>query len=288
MEMNEGYITLACGHRRYLDYAINLALSIRRFDSSRPICLVHDEHLPLEAADLAHFDHHVLMETDPDYSGCANKLRLYEFSPYDKTFYIDSDCLIVKGDMDRHWRKFAGSGFNVAGGKRNSGHWYGFNLAEACSRLDLRYIVDMNSGAIYFTRPEGRIVFDTARQFYRQARETLGFVHQNRPGQLADEPFFGAAMGKLEIEPVRYSAEEGSIMISTLYARRLRVDLRGASGIEKPAGFYILNRFIAKSWVKHSPTIVHFIGLKPKRSYESLTSELHAAKTLPAADMADA
>lgn len=278
MTISEGYLTLACGSRKYLDLAINLAASIRRWDSSRPICLVHDEYLPLTEQDRRLFDHCVLMESHPEFAGCANKLRLFDFSPYEKSFYIDSDCLVVKDDMDRHWRKFAGSGFNVAGGKSTSGHWYNFSIAEACARLNLKYIVQMNSGVIYFTREGGKPVFDEALRLYHEARDIVGSTHQKRADQLADEPFFGAAMGKLEIEPVSYNPEEGSIMITTLYARRLEVDLnRGTSRIEKPAGFYVLNRLFAKSWVKHSPTIVHFIALKPKKTYASLVSQLSRA-----------
>lgn len=275
MNTNEGYVTLACGSRKYLDLAINLTASIRRWDGSRPICLVHDEHLKLTAADRRVFDHCALMESDPDFVGCANKLRLFDFSPYEKSFYIDSDCLVVKPDMERHWKKFAGTGFNVAGGKRTSGHWYNFDIAEACSRLNIKYMVQMNAGVIYFTRDGGKPAFDEALRLYREARDVIGSAHQKRLDQLADEPFFGAAMGSLEIEPVGYAAEEGSIMITTLYARRLKVDLgRGMSQIEKPSGFYVLNRLFAKSWVKHSPTIVHFIALKPRKIYDSLVSEL--------------
>lgn len=76
MSADEGYLTLACGSRRYLGHAINLKLSFKRFDPSRPICSVHDEHLPQTAEDLRMSDDYKVMTDDPAYAGCVNKLRL--------------------------------------------------------------------------------------------------------------------------------------------------------------------------------------------------------------------
>ncbi len=66
-------------------------------------------------------------------------------------------------------------------------------------------------------------------------------------------------------------------MVTTLYARGCACDaVNGRSYLEKSKGFLFLNRFFSKGWVAHSPTVMHFIGLKPRRIYETAVRDLRA------------
>lgn len=272
----QGYITLALGHPRYYEMALNLALSLKWKDPIRPVCLVHDGALPSGVYEDI-FDNLVEMPPDSAFQGCANKLRLDQFSPYEETFYIDSDCLVVKADMDRHWNKFAGHAFNLAGDMASAGKWYDFDIAQVCEELAMPYIVRMNSGVMFFQKnAKAEELFKTARSLTNTAGSAIGCIHQGVAGQYADEPFFGVAMGQLGLRPITYTPEEGSLMITTWLAKGCAAELAGdISVLKKPDAHWLLNRFFAKSYTSHSPTIMHFISLKPKMLYTKLVAELH-------------
>lgn len=275
MENEAGYITLACGSDKYLQMAINLALSIKLNDRTKPVCLVHDEAIrPTPALERA-FDCFVLLPGRAGYAGCMNKIRLHESSPFGATMYVDADCIIVKNDMARHWARLAGNHFNLQGTKRTTGRWYNFEIEEACKKLGIPHIVEMNSGIFYFERgTEANGFFDLVNRLYREKRDILGCVHQQRVEQLADEPFLGAAMAMERIEPVDATREEAPIMITTLRARGSRFDpFQHVSAIEKGFGV-LVPRTLASTWIRYSPSIAHFVALRPRALYNKIANDL--------------
>jgi len=277
--MTQGYITLALGASKYYEMAINLAVSVKVFDSRRPISLIHDGSVDV-ARLIPHFDQLILIEPLEGFVGCANKLRLFPYSPYVETMFIDSDCLLVKPDMDRHWLRFSEDDFSIAGLRRTSGIYgnYGIDIAEACSRLGIPFLATGNSGVMYFRRTErAKAVFDRATDYFL-GDNALKVAHGTVSGQVADEPAFGAAMGAFGISPVDYTPEEGTVMTATWRARRTRANLdTGKILVEKPLGpFKLFGRFFPKEWITHSPTVLHFIGLKPTRLYDRLVNQMRA------------
>ena len=146
-----------------------------------------------------------------------------------------------------------------------------------CRRFDCPYVVVMNSGALYFEEnPAAERVFREVDWLYSYHRDELQRLHRNQPGQYADEPFFGVAMGKLGLAPIGIDEGAGSWMVTTWRARRCIVDIdAGVCSLEKPSGFWwpTQARF-AKGWVRHSPVFLHFIGLKPRRTYRRLAQQL--------------
>lgn len=112
---------------------------------------------------------------------------------------------------------------------------------------------------------------------YFEATDILRCTHQKRVGQYADEPFYAAAMGKVGILPVSYDPTEGSIMVTTWNAKNCQVALASnSSHLDKVSAFWVANRFLPRSYVAHSPTIMHFIGLKPDEVYGATSKELRA------------
>ncbi len=259
----QGYITIALGPQKYVDMAVNLAKSIRFFDPTRPICLIHDAHVILSDADRGVFDDLRLLTADPAYVGVANKIRIYDVSPYDETMYIDADCLLGRGDIDRHWQKAAKHYFTMTGEKAVSGTWNDLDIANICQNFSIPYVVRMNSGVLYFKKStETAAFFAKVNWLYHNHRTTISNIHQSRTNQYADEPLFGVAMGMFGLSPVEGSAAEGSWMVTTWRARRCRVDLAtGEWSLEKPKGYWfgIPLPILARGWIKHTPTIYHFI-----------------------------
>ncbi len=265
----QGYITLALDRDRYVDMALNLARSLKYFDPKRPRCIVinHKVSLPKEAASL--YDHVVTMEDLADYIGCMNKLRLYEVTPFEETLYIDADCMLVKNDIDRHWNQMVGNYFTMTGEKRNKGRWNSLDFETVCRTLNIPYVVQMNSGVFYFTKSaETEKFFARLHELFRDYRDLLSNIHQGRSGQYADEPFLGTAMGEFGLSPLAGTAEEGSLMVTTWRAKNCRFDpAKNLSRIDKPSRYWFGISHLPREWAQHSPSIAHFIALKPQKVY---------------------
>jgi hypothetical protein len=266
----QGYLTVALDFDRYLDMAINLAYSIRHFDKERPICLVHNDKVQLSDTAKKLFTHFVCLEPREGYLGCMNKILLDEVSPFDETMYIDADCLLVKPDIDRHWRQMAGSYFSMTGEKRQTGRWNNLDIDKVRQMFSIPHVVQMNSGVFYFRKGnETTRFFSRLRELFQDHRDLLSNIHQSRAGQYADEPFFGVAMSEFGIDPLGGTPDQGSLMVTTWHARNCMFQPEQAfSRIDKPRTYWFGIRHLPRHWVRHSPTIAHFIGLKPRSVYE--------------------
>ncbi|MEZ5825798.1 MAG: hypothetical protein R3C97_13980 [Geminicoccaceae bacterium] len=285
---SRGYLTTAFGSRKFFEMAVNLALSVRLNDPDRPVCLVHNasEEVPDDIARA--FDS---LTTFPDgaetvYAGTALKLLIDQVTPYRETFFVDSDCMILKKDMDRHWQKFGQSDFMICGEKRTRGHISSLDVQTMMKVANVDHIVDMNSGVIFLrSSPASTRLFETARELYRTRRETFTEIRARRGDGIGDQPFFGAAMAACGIDPISYEPGEGSLMVTTYRARNVDFDLdEPRSFLEKPTGFRMLNRFWAKSWVRHDTTIGHFVAGKPKRVYQTMSDRLRTIFNWPLYD----
>jgi hypothetical protein len=265
----QGYITLALDRQKYFDMAVNLARSIRYFDPKRPISVLINDGIvvPDDVRDL--FDQVIVMPATPDYMGCAYKLLVFDHAPYDETMFVDSDCLIARDDMDRHWRAASASYFCMTGDKATSGQWNRLDIAKAVAEFRLPYVVRMNSGVFYFRRNEqARAVFARMNELYAHHRDRISNTHQARAGQYADEPFFGMVMGQFQLEPINDPDGAGSWMATTWQAKDCAIDpARGVSSLKKPRRYLGHPALLTYSWAKLTPSIFHFISLQPKADY---------------------
>jgi hypothetical protein len=274
----EGYLTLAVGLQKYVELAVNLAMSLRIVDPKRSICLVHDDKVRLPPDADKYFDDFALMPEDPAYVGVMNKILLHHYSPYERTMFVDADCIMVRDTVDAYWNAFAGSGFNVLGGKVTRGHWGGHDARRVLRRFGAPFLVSMNSGVFYYERGQGaHRFFALVDDLYRKHAADISRIHQGRKDQYANEPILGLAMGLMEIEPQGIIPACGSLMVTTWRARRCCFDfVRGHASIEKPKGFY-LNlpiRPLARGWVLHHPIFAHFVGIEPLAAYRALADQV--------------
>lgn len=264
--------------QKYVELAVNLAMSVRIVDPERPICLVHDGQvrLPLDADKYS--DDFVLMEHDPTYVGVMNKILLHHHSPYDRTMFVDADCIMVRNTVNAYWNVFAGSGFSVLGNKLTGGSWGGHDVAQTLRRFGAPFLVSMNSGVFYYERGQvAQRFFALTDDLYRKHACHISSIHQERKDQYANEPILGLAMGLMEMEPQKIIPGCGSLMVTTWRGRRCRFDLaRRESRIEKPRGFLMNLPFrpLATGWVVHHPIFAHFVGVKPAALYRDLVDQV--------------
>ncbi len=274
--ISQGYVTMAYGQRRFFEMAVNLALSIRLNDSSRPVTLLYKDRSELPEEHAEFFSACRPFENPDGFSGVAIKLGVYEPSPYNETFFVDADCLIMKRDMDRHWEKFGAQDFAIAGDVVRSGSAYGCDVEKMMAAAGVDYFCDMNCGVLFFRKSDkAQMVFSHARALMEERHPDLIELRSRRNDGLSDQPYFAAAMARNGIQPVSYAPQEGTIMATTWQASDIEFDLaKGVSRLQKPTGFHLLGRFWAKGWVRHETSIAHFIELKPRKTYQQVSDRL--------------
>ncbi len=267
---SQGYITMAYGPRKFFEMAVNLALSVKRNDPKRPITLLYKDAAEMPDGVEQYFERCAPLENPHLYPGVTAKLAMYEPSPYAETLFIDADCLIMKRDMDRHWKKYGAQDFAISGDVVTSGSAYGCDVEKMMAATGAGYFIDMNSGVIFFRKSGlANKVFSNARKILAEGHADLAELRARRSDGLGDQPFFAAAMARNRVAPIAYTPEEGTIMATTWQARDIEFDMKNrVSRLKKPTGFRLLNRLWAKGWVQHETSIAHFIELKPLADYQ--------------------
>ena len=104
MSRSKGFVTIATGDKRYFEIARNLLYSYRQFCSiNYPFTIICDQ----ENEYTKEFDEVILL--DKAYCSYLDKLKLYDYLPYDDTIFIDADSLAY-GDLDKWWDIFSFAG----------------------------------------------------------------------------------------------------------------------------------------------------------------------------------
>lgn len=113
---SEGYVYTTYGHPRYLKHAIASVVSLRRYDSDRPVALACEEkHKKIleEKGISGLFDYiHVLPSERASIVGF--KHHLHEFMFFEKNIFLDSDIIWCK-DPDSLWKSFEPYAFTITG-----------------------------------------------------------------------------------------------------------------------------------------------------------------------------
>ena len=246
----KGYLTLALDKQKYVDMAINLSLSIKRVDQS-PVCLLINDKVKLPTKYESLFDYVITIPQNEDTSGCANKIFMFQHSPFEKTLFVDADCLMIGNDISFFWEVLEKYHFTVVGQKAKSGAWGRYmNISQICQKFDLPYVVRMNSGVIYFDKsPIAQKVASKLEAYYHNSRKEMTSHHRDVPGEYADEPLIGAAMGYYQLEPLPEVIEGKSLMMATYKGSHFNIDIS-----EEKCNFQ-------KGGKVYSPTICHFGGV---------------------------
>jgi hypothetical protein len=272
----QGYIIMALGPVRYVEMAVNLAMSIRLMDPSRRICLIHDAPVPPQFAPYFH-DFHALAP-DPRYPNVMNKLRVFDATPYEQTMFIDADCLLVKHDVDEIWRRATARPFSITGDKQTDGVWKGMDVARMRAATGAPYIIRMCSGVFTFDRSaEATDFFRAVNELYLTKMDELGFADlRGVPGQ-TDEVYLGVAMGMRGMDAANMdNIGINSWSVSTWRSFWCYADFRGRCLMFKADGFLFGIPYLPTKAVPLSPTFMHFVGLKPRRLYLRLVRKIAA------------
>src|SRR5262245_33020863 len=142
----EGYQLLATGPQKYIDMAIAAAASIRVVDH-RPIQLLTDrggEGLPPGLFTIVtHFDGSGL-------PGPAAKLAIDQGAVFDRTMYIDTDCILFDDNIEHWWEACRRHPVTMHGTRKTSGEWYKSEIADWCRKFRVPFILKTNTGVMYY------------------------------------------------------------------------------------------------------------------------------------------
>lgn len=236
-----GYITIAFKEREYLKNAQNLARSLRYASPGTPVAIVTD----LLDEDLSEFDQVVPLQVEHGYS-LYHKLLIDRYSPFDRSMFIDSDCVVVR-DLGPIWDRFEGHSIAIVGTMEYQGEWFGVTIEEIRDKAHISGpLPKFNSGFIYWE--SGKVstaVFESAREIWDDY-SSLGFSAFRSSLPVADEPLISLALARNNIETI---PDDGTVMNTPIgLVGRLRMNL--------PRHYC---RF-TKGNMQVAPAIAHFCG----------------------------
>lgn len=209
-DMSFGILTLATPN----DYlkAIGLALSLRASNPGVPTAVAcSTKVMPLLAP---YFDY--VVEEKKDIRGFEHKVHLDHYSPFESTFFFDSDVLVFKPvkPYAESWGKPA---YSAVGGHHADGvSAFGLDRAAVLKKIGReRLVVIDGAGHAFFRKPDCGPVFDLARKVTRDYRDYAGDI------RYADEDVLAIVMTLLDLPPAPY----GDFFSRYLSAKRGTLDI---------------------------------------------------------------
>lgn len=213
---NFGILTLAT-RNDYLK-AIGFALSVRVSNPGLLIAVACSANI-IELVK-PYFD--VTVAENPAYRGFEHKIHLDEYSPFDTTFFFDSDILIFRplDDIVAAWgsQPYVACGYYTTNGFSS----FGQDRAKVLKKIGKERLVNIDgAGHALFRKPESQKIFELAREIWANYRKYAGDI------RFADEDIMNIAMTILDYTPAphgeffsRYlSAKKGTIDMDASVAR---------------------------------------------------------------------
>lgn len=196
-----GYLTLAARDPRYLEMAVDMALSLRQH-TTLPIALAADDAL----ADVARtryaaaFDA-ISLVPERFRQGRALKYGTAEASPFDETIFVDADCIVL-GSMEHLWQALQTSDMAMTGEQLTADedrNHHGFSTRALIRRFGLDTYLKTNSGLFAFRRAPALQIMEECRDCHvNEVSRQLRW--QTLLGRwLGDEIAFGVIGGRRKL-----------------------------------------------------------------------------------------
>lgn len=211
-----GVLTLA-SPSDYLK-AIGLSLSVRASNPGVPLAVASSKkfHPILKP----HFDY--VIEELPGLRGFQHKIHLDQYTPFQTTFFFDSDVLVFK-PLKPYVELWGNPAYSAVGWYETSGFsTFGLDRATVLKKIghDRLTVID-GAGHACFNTPESKELFDLARKITANYRDYAGDI------RFADEDVMAIAMTILGLPPAprgdffsRYlSGKPGTIELDSSRAR---------------------------------------------------------------------
>ncbi|MBO4848173.1 MAG: hypothetical protein J5586_03370 [Clostridia bacterium] len=196
MTATRGFVTIATGNELYYKIANNLLCSYRMNAGKYPFAVICDRKNEYTEA----FDKVILM--DHPSNSYMDKLRLYEFIPFEETIFIDADCLVY-GNIDEWWELFETAGdFSVFGYAiedmdTKHGWFHPKGMKEFADRIS--FVPTYNGGLYYLRNTEKCAEVFRIAQYCADHYYDYEFAGFSKP---ADEPVLALGMAVCGCRPL--------------------------------------------------------------------------------------
>lgn len=262
--MGFGFLTMAYGPSKYIRQAEVLAKSLRLHMPDYPVAVVTDGQV-----DPRLFDHVIPMKPY-DKPGVVLKIDMYDYTPFDETLFIDSDCIATRPfDSSLEIRRFDFTPVKSRWLSRSDSDPWINDVAHALDLVGADRMPSFNGGVYFFRKgPVAASVFEQARELHGRAAE-LGLRNIDKAGP-NDESIFGLVLARLGLE---LYDDQGALMSAP-------IRLQGPLKIDPLGGETVF----CKDGVVIRPAIVHFCAhLSKSLQYEvsqyAITHGRHASAT---------
>jgi hypothetical protein len=231
-----GALTLATPN----DYlkAIGLALSLRVSNPNLPIAVACSPKLRPKLQ--PHFD--FVVDEDPTVRGFVHKLHLDRYSPFEETFFFDSDVLVFR-DLSTVLPEWRTQSYTACGIYADDGiSPFGFDRKLVLRKIGRERLVHIDgAGHSYFRKPACLEVFELARTVVANYPSYVG-----RPIPISDEDVMAIAMTLLDQKPMPHVDFWSRPLSST----------KGTLIVNAAEGFCRLNRTVDGG--EQFPHMMHF------------------------------
>lgn len=187
-----GVLTLATPK----DYvkAIGLALSLRISNPGVPVAVACSARIAPRLA--PYFD--FIIQERPELKGFVHKVYLDEYSPFDKTFFFDSDVFVFK-PLDPFVKRWSAWPYAAYGKYKSIGKsTFGLDRAKVLEKIKKPDLVAIDgAGHAFFKKPECTEIFNLAREVTAKHMEYAG------PIPYADEDVLDIVLTMKDIPPMR-------------------------------------------------------------------------------------
>lgn len=262
----EGYMLVATKNPLYLKLARHAARSLKLYDPTRPVAIAVDDVLLPMARGFG--DQVVRLKNKRGLMGTEHHLFLNEFSPFERTLYIDCDCLAVSNRLADVWPEIATRHVLFPGQKISEGKWR-VPINRVLKRFQISHIVRNNGGVFGFDKSEqAQAFFKRAQKLFEKKHPEITIKHVSGGG-FANEPFWGTALAICGIDPY---PDVNDLNVST--RNHTGWALHGGNG----AGRHLA---IQKGDQWRHPIICHFLGIGGDKCPNDLYRALVAANEKP-------
>jgi hypothetical protein len=193
MPKEKGILTIAHTDEKYIRQAISLAQSIRVHNPNFPVAIATDK----ASSELDEWFDQIINWDFSESGYFTYTLFMDEMTPFDKTLYLDTDCLVTRS-LDPVFQLFEGRSFSVYA--KDNGRvpsWFG-DITKVREFTGKKRFVGFNGGLMYFEVPGATNVFQTARKLVG-VYEKLDISLMN--GRENDEPIISMAMAMNDEHP---------------------------------------------------------------------------------------
>jgi hypothetical protein len=237
-----GFLTLAI--KKDYKKAIALSLRIRELMPGIPIAVVCPSFLH---DDLSPFFDSVIAEY-PDLRGFEHKLYLDKYSPFEKTFFLDADILMIRA-IYNYITDWTGSAYAARGLLLTDGiSSFGLDREHALTIIGKSVFASIDgAGHAYFEKPACEPVFNEARKI-ASSYSVFGAE------RLADEDVMGISLSKFDIEPKENNGFLGSPWAAVNNSFKIDVNNNFCSYQDALLG-------------KVSPAVIHFPSMGKPLTY---------------------